>query len=244
MYAHAMQGAGEGNVVPLKGKPVFPPLCANCGAAAHARLTVARAFGHGDGSRVVSYRPFFCDGCIAVHRGELKPDATILFRRLVSRWQLWIPVLGSGWACSVALPGLFDSLLRRDGAGVLMSGALVVFFALIALGCMAAIWMGSRHLAVRKPTSVTSAVQFTDDLSQTFEPSWRRFTFRNAEYAERFREKNEERLWSRSRPEAQRAMVMRHYGKYLLYLLLALLAVFAIADEFGISLWDMFVNAL
>lgn len=239
-----MQGAGEGNVVPLTGKPVFPAVCANCVGAAHARLTVARAFGQGDAARVASYRPLFCDRCIAVHRAELKPDPTIFFRRLVSRWQLWIPVLGSGWACSVALPGLFDALLRRDGPGILMSGALVGFFALIALGCFAAIWMGSRHLAVRKPTSVTAAVQFTDDLSQTFEPNWRRFTFRNAEYAERFREKNEERLWSRSRPEAQRAMVMRHYGKYLLYLLLALLAVFAIADEFGVSLWDKLVNAL
>ncbi|MBL8219937.1 MAG: hypothetical protein JNL62_11950 [Bryobacterales bacterium] len=103
---------------------------------------------------------------------------------------------------------------------------------------MAAIWLGSRHLAVRAPTSVTSAVQFTDDLSQTFEPSWRRFTLRNADYAARFRDGNRERLWTRSRPEAQRALVLRYYGKYVLFVVLGIVALLAIADECGVSIWD------
>jgi len=234
-----MHGGGENNVVPLTGKPVFPAVCANCCGAARGRVTVAKAFGHGDGWKVVAFRPFFCDACVAVHRAETKPDPTVLFRRLVYRWQLWIPALGSGWACSKVLPGLFDDLLRRDGQGILMSGALAGFFGFIALGCVAAIWMGSRHLAVRVPTSVTSAVEFSDDLSQTFEPSWRRFTMRNADYAGRFREGNRERLWNRSRPDAQRAMVLRYYGKYLLFAVLGIVAVLAIADEFGYSIWDL-----
>jgi len=233
-----MQG-GDGKVIPLTGKPVFPAVCANCCEAAQSRITVERAFRHGDGWKVVAFRPFFCNACIAAHRAERKPDPTLLFRRLLYRWHLWIPVLGSGWACSVALPRMFDDLLRRDGVGILMSGALVAFFGLIALGCVAAIWFGSRHLAVRPPTSVTNAVQFTEDLSQTFEPCWRRFTLRNADYAERFRDGNRSLLWTRSRPESQRAMVLRYYGKYVLWVVLGIAAVFAIADEFGVSLWDL-----
>jgi hypothetical protein len=234
---------GEIHVVPLSGNPVFPHICANCCAPAQARLPVARVFtSHGEDGvsrSVVCYHPFFCDRCIAAHRAEDKPDPTLFFRRLLQGWFLWIPVLGSGWALSVTIPPLLESLRDGDLHGMAISGCLAAFFTAIALGSAAAIWWRSRHLAVRAPSSITSAIAFTDDLSQTFEPAWRRFTLRNAAYAEQFIQANRRRLWTRSRPESQRAMILRHYGKYALYALLAAAALFAIADELGYPLWDM-----
>ncbi len=234
---------GEIHVVPLSGNPVFPQICANCCAPAQARLPVARVFTYrdddGQSRSVVAYRPFFCEPCIAAHRAETKPDPTLFFRRLLHGWVLWIPALGSSWALSVTLPSVLSSLKNGDLRGLAISGGIAAFFTGIILGCAAAIWRGSRHLAVRAPSSITSAIEFTDDLSQTFEPAWRRFTLRNAAYAEQFIQANHRQLWTRSRPESQRAMILRHYGKYALYALLAVAAAFAIADEFGYPLWDM-----
>jgi hypothetical protein len=234
-----MAAPGESNVVPLTGKPVFPPVCVNCCAPAQARLTVSQVFPHGKGNTVVSFHPFFCERCIATHRGEQKPDPTVFFRRLVHGWFLWIPIVGSGWALSVAMPSAWDAVSRKDLSGLAISSLLAAFFAAIVLGCLAAIWWGSRHLAVKKPSSISSAIHFSGDLSQTFEPAWRRFTFRNTAYTEQFRDANRHLLWTRSRPESQRAMILRHYGKYALYILLAVLAVLAIADALGYPIVDL-----
>ncbi|MBL8178717.1 MAG: hypothetical protein JNK48_28845 [Bryobacterales bacterium] len=222
------------HVVALSGNPVFPRFCANCCAAANRHLTVSRVF---RGDRVTSLRPFFCAPCIDAHRAETRPDPALFFRRLLHGKALWIPVFGSAWAISTAIRPTLSSLLQGDWHSLALTGALVLFFALIALGCMAAIWRGSRHLAVKPATSITASVQFTADLSQTFEPAWRRFTLRHPAYAELFRHANRHLLWSRGRPESQRAMVLRHYGQYALYALLGLLALLAIAGEFGLELW-------
>jgi hypothetical protein len=234
-----MAAPGESNIVPLSGKPVFPPVCVNCAAPAQARLTVSQAFPHGNGNNVVSYRPFFCDRCIATHHGEQQPDPTLFIRRLLHGKFLWIPIFGSSWALSVVMPSVWDALLRKDLNGLAISGLLAAFFAAIVLGCLIAIWGGSSHLAVKKPSSVSSAIHFSRDLSQTFEPTWRRFTFRNTAYTEQFRDANRHQLWTRSRPESQRAMILRHYGKYVLYILIAVVAVFAIADELGYPIVDL-----
>jgi ferric-dicitrate binding protein FerR (iron transport regulator) len=39
-------------------------------------------------------------------------------------------------------------------------------------------------------------MDFSDILSESFEPAWRTFRFRSAEYAELFRESNAARLWN------------------------------------------------
>lgn len=229
-------------VVPLSGKPAFPRLCVNCCAPAETRLTVERAFQHGDSRTVIAFQPYFCAACISTHRAEQKSDPTLFFRRLLHGWRLWIPLLGCFWLFTIALPSALEAFASRDPKGMVLSGGLATLFALIVLVCAAGIWRGSQHLAVKPPSSITSAIHFTGDLSQTFEPTWRRFTLRNDAYAQQFREANRDRLWSRSRPESQRALVLRHYGKYVMYAAIAILAAFAIADEFGVSLWEVLRN--
>ncbi|MFN7937837.1 MAG: hypothetical protein U0R19_31195 [Bryobacteraceae bacterium] len=237
-----MDAPQDNTVVPLSGKPVFPRLCANCCAPATERLTIARIFHSADSRQPVYFQPYFCPQCIAAHRAEIKPDPTLFFRRLLHGWTLWIPMAGSFWVCFIALPYALEALAARDPKGIVLSGGIATLFALITMTCAAGIWYGSNHLAVKPPTSITSAVDFTSDQSQTFEPTWRRFTLRNQVYAQHFRDANRERLWSRSRPEAGRAMVLRHYGKYVMYALIAVFAVYAIADEFGVSLWEVLRN--
>lgn len=237
-----MDSPEDYTVVPLSGKPVFPRLCANCCAPAAERLTIARVFHTADSRGLVSFQPYFCSQCAAAHRRERKPDPTLFFRRLLHGWALWIPMAGSFWVFSVALPYALQAVAERDPKGIVLSGGIALLFILITFTCAIGIWYGSNHLAVKPPTSITSAVDFTSDQSQTFEPTWRRFTLRNEAYARHFREANRERLWSRSRPEAGRAMVLRHYGKYVMYALIGVVAAFAIADEFGVSLWDVLRN--
>ncbi len=231
-------GAGESKVVPLTGTPVFPRLCANCCQPATRRLTVAKVLDQVNTKSVLAYHPFFCDACIALHRAESKSDPSIPLRRILHGWKLWIPAVGSAWGASVTLPTLLEGIGQRDRASLLLGGGLFAFFAAIAIGCVIAIWIGSRHLAVRAPSSVTSAVHFTGDLSQTFEPAWRRFTFRSEAYAGQFRQSNRHQIWNRQRPELHRAMTLRYYLKIAGLALLGIVLVFAIADEFGYPLGE------
>lgn len=243
----AVPGTSEDNVVPLMGRPrdiQFPRSCPHCTRPATSRLTVGRVTAHRDeesgelSHTVIVFHPYFCDACIAIHRTEQKPDPTLPFRRILHGWKLWIPLLGSAWVCSIVIEPFLSALAKADRAGILINGGILTLFATVSFGCAIAIWAASRHLAITPPSSVTSAITFSDDLSRTFEPQWRRFTLRNAAYAELFRGLNRSRLWSRQRKEAQRALVLRYYGKILGFTALGILLVFALADEFGFPLWE------
>ena len=126
-----------------------------------------------------------------------------------------------------------------DKPGIAFGSLLVGFFGLIAAGSAFVIWRGSAFLAVEQPTSVSGALWFSRDLSSAFEPEWRRFRLRNANYGEQFREANRGKIWTSSRHEAQRAMVLRYYLKILGYTALAILAIFALADEAGYPLGEL-----
>jgi hypothetical protein len=83
---------------------------------------------------------------------------------------------------------------------VVPAAALLVAGLVFALG----LWE-TRYMTWAPPTSITSAIDFSDDLSRGFEPSWRQFRFRRADYARAFRDVNRDRLWLAGSEEAQRS---------------------------------------
>jgi hypothetical protein len=184
-----------------------------------------------DGARQVidSFAPYFCDECVATCAKERTSDPWLPIRRILHGWVLWFPILGSfiagAWVLGQSFPGQVQL-------------GLVAFFWGITAWCCYSIWRQTRHLAVQPPNSVTSAVDFTRNQSDWFEPPWRKFTFRNPEYAEHFRNTNRSRLWSSRHPSANRAAMLRYFSFWILAAAFGVAAVFAVAGEFDIPLWQ------
>jgi hypothetical protein len=217
------------------GNIVFPPLCVNCARPASSRQRIQKAFSTGEehsflpGKLIETIRPYFCQECLDASRRESKSDPSLPFKRILHGWPLWPPIAGSfaagWWLLDQSLPPLW----RR--------GLVALAWGITAL-CSYGLWRQTRHLAVQPPDSITSAIRFTRDQSGLFEPQWRTFTFRNAEYAGHFRRANQSRLWSRAHPGAQRAVVLKYWASWIFAAALIVALIFAVADELSVPLWD------
>ncbi len=226
-------------IVAVVGRPrqiVFPAVCANCVRPASVRLRIQKVFvvddedGDDVPRRIIeSFAPYFCQECVAACQKELKPEPWLPLKRILHGWVLWFPIAGSFVGGSWVLGQLFPPPLRAG---------LVAFFWGTTLWCCYWLWRQSRHLAVRPPISITSAIDFSCDQSELFEPQWRKFTFRNTDYAEHFRHANQKRLWSRRHPAARRAFVLEYWALRIFVAALAVASVFWAADELNIPLWD------
>jgi hypothetical protein len=180
------------------------------------------------------FAPYFCGECLGLCSSEPSSDPWLPIKRILRGGVLWFPTLGSfvagAWVLGQSFPGK-------------VALSLVAFFWGITAWCCYSIWRQTRHLAVRPPNSVTSAVEFTRSQSDWFEPQWRKFTFRNAQYAEHFRNANRNRLWSSRHPSANRAVLLRYFSFWILMAAFGVAAVFAVADEFNIPLWPYIQRA-
>jgi hypothetical protein len=186
-------------------EPVFPGVCAKCRGRARKTLAVERVFTTfeegSDGNywvhSVAAYRVPFCEECVNRHRAEL--ITVPAWRRI--RGALFdesgqgiagVIVFGIGiWVASTMLQRPPQRL-----AEILFASILPVAACLVGGTLWLSAWSAARYLAVPEPTSVTGAMDFSEILSEKFEPAWRTFRFRNAEYAELFREANAARLWN------------------------------------------------
>jgi len=186
-------------------EPDFPKVCAKCCALARRTLAVERVFTSfeegSDGNywyhSVAAYRVPFCEECVSRHRAERKPVPA--WRRI--RGALFdesgqgiagVIVLGIGiWVASTIVQRPPQRL-----AEILFASILPVAACLVGGTLWLSAWSAARYLAVPEPTSVTGAMDFSDILSESFEPAWRTFRFRNADYARLFREANVDRVWN------------------------------------------------
>lgn len=186
-------------------EPVFPNVCAKCCALARRTLAVERVFTTfeegSDGNywvhSVAAYRVPFCEECVSRHRSEL--ITVPAWRRI--RGALFdesaqgiagVIVLGIGiWVASTIVQRPPQRL-----AGILFASILPVAACLVGGTLWLSAWSAARYLSVPEATSVTGAMDFSDILSEKFEPGWRSFRFRSREYAELFREANADRLWN------------------------------------------------
>lgn len=199
-------------------EPVFPNVCAKCSAPAPRTLAVERVFTifeeGSDGNywvhSIAAYRVPFCEECVSRHRTESKPVPA--WRRIrgalfdeSGRGIAGVILLGIGiWVASTIVQRPPQRL-----AEILFASILPVAACLVGGTLWLSAWSAARYLAVPEPTSVTGTMDFSDILSESFEPAWRTFRFRNADYARLFREANADRVWNPTGAAAKAARKKR-----------------------------------
>jgi hypothetical protein len=194
--------------VNCKDRPAFPNRCPNCGQGANIPLAIEKAFARNmrrrsDDRVIVRFKIPFCHACALAHQHESPTRKRLLWRRLFRRGGSGFYMLLAGVATAYA--SWFDPFGKAASfpvwqrilipAGLLLLAA--TFFAI-------ALWQ-TRHMTILPPSSITSAVDFTDKLSTNFDPAWRQFLFRREDYARTFREVNRDRLWDTEGVEAERS---------------------------------------
>ncbi len=210
----------------------FPPICPNCGAAAARRLTIEKNFGSASQPHIYSLKPFFCDACIAKHRQELPPVPLSKQLRYLLGNVYALPALISLPLLLKFAASLTKAALAGDKPGVIFAGICMTFFSCILAWSIFQIRQYVRPRLLQPSTSVSSAFQFSTDMSQTFEPTWRRYTLRNPAYADAFAQLNQARNWDRHNPEAERARTLRFYGQALLIALFVAFGAYALYDDY------------
>jgi hypothetical protein len=205
----------EAGIVLVSGTeaPAFPDVCPVCLAPARLSIPVERTVtlivSDGEDNTTIhpveSFQVPFCAACVQRHRAEMAPPDPWL--------PLWRATKGGGEGvgglivCGVGFFFFYEGLTKLSWIPIVFS-----FLPFLVGGFLVRqTWAKNRYLAVPGPTKVSSALDFTVDLSEAFEPAWRAFVFQNVEYAERFREANAHRLWNPRGAQAQQARKERQW---------------------------------
>lgn len=207
----------------------FPPLCANCGAAASRRIRLEQVFCDSDSEtgqlsyRVVGIAVPFCPACTTQHQREVR--RVTLAERLLLLFRSWlvIPSIGS----SLTALWFFAQMARRvavDPAGTLFFGLACALFSGIASICWAGAWRDTRRHAVPPDTSVTSCFAFSDNRARLLEPQRRLLRMRNQSFAQALAACNRDRAWDPDSPRARAAAK----GRLVLYVLFGIVLAAAI----------------
>lgn len=219
--------------IPVEDKGLrFPGACPHCLQPANTPITVDRVFPQDDSEpRVTTFYPLFCASCAAAHMRQVKrPGMDVFFRRL---WKgggtSFGPVANSGIGLFLT-PKLLPMVFNSGLAGLIPLGVLAFFWG-VGATCFWVVMGQTRYMTCAPPTSITSAVDFTDDLSDMFEPSWRRFTFQNPGYAKLFRETNAEWIWRKRGEKARTAASRRSMVMIATLAALGAAAVYGIYDD-------------
>ena len=77
----------------------------------------------------------------------------------------------------------------------LILAGIAGFFGVIGAVSLGGAYKETRRYAIIPPTSITSAVEFSSDHSDMFEPERRNYSFRNREFSEAFLAANRDALW-------------------------------------------------
>lgn len=229
--------------ISLRGRPSdirFPPICANCGQPATSRLPVVRVFGSSRREEPVTIDSFdvpFCASCAREHEAQSPPsDPLLLFKRLARAWPYSLPaVIIAGLGAKLAITSMQGALTGH------LSPALGILLAILwgaSISLLAVALHKTRDMAVPAVTSITSSFQFSGDLSETFEPEWRRYTCRHEQFAWAFEEINQSRLRRPDDATAFRARQLRWWGTRLLIVLIGLVAAYGIFDEYLRPIWE------
>ncbi|HEV2735981.1 MAG TPA: hypothetical protein VGV85_14135 [Longimicrobiaceae bacterium] len=198
-----------------------------------------------------------CGGCVQAHQRELSPIAPEAKRRLLRGWALAalpyvVPMGVIFWLLTRFVPLLAEAV--REGTEPIemaVWGAVCAFFGLLGFMFWGRVMkpgrkmivtpadtpayvkvergpLGGWFIAPTDPTSLMRSVDFTDDISELFEPERHRFTFRNYEVAARFGELNAHREWNPASPRAQFAAM----GRKAVIAAVVLFVVWTLVEEF------------
>lgn len=212
---------------------VFPPLCPNCGSPADRTVKVAKVFCGSSGDDWQSQRHVqhmqvpFCASCVASHEAQVwRPN---LFDKLLSlAGENLLAALGSG-AAALFLVTIMPALRghKRFDLWSLFLLGLFGLFALISWTMARSAWRGSEHKRTPAQTAVSSAFDFSDDVSKPFEPPRVVCTMRDARFAAAFEALNPGAGWDPSGPVAATA---ERKNRRLIWVGLAALLAFALWD--------------
>lgn len=179
-----------------------------------------------------------CAGCVRTHERELRPIDPEVKRRLLRGWMIealpfLFPLAVCTWFVFMMGPKLLEALAEGEPVEIAVWGAVCAFFGLLALMFLRLVMkggrpmvhaprgsapqyaqvergpLGSTFIAGADPTSVTRALDFTDDVSALFDGERHRFTFRNRDVAAGFMELNAHREWDPASTRAQLAARVR-----------------------------------
>ncbi len=180
------------------GKLAFPAVCARCGAPAGSRMRVEKVFSRsaGDHPTYVVLRADvpFCLSCTNKHRSEATGQpfgerVGSLFRSV-----LLVPALGLAVFAVVLLRRAMDRL-GSDGTAALVLTAFCVGSGLLAMMLLRGALRRTHRYRVAGPSSVTSAFDFTDDLSEMFERERHTYLLANRVFGDAFVAVNAARVW-------------------------------------------------
>ena len=203
-----------------------------------------------------------CPGCVQAHERELRPIDPEAKRRLLRGWAIAalpyvVPMGVILWMLTLFVPNLLEAL-REGTEPVEMAvwGAVCAFFGLLGLMFWGLVMkpgrqmiltpahtptyvkvergpLGGRFVAPTEPTSLMRSVDFTDDISELFEPERHRFAFRNYEVAARFGELNADREWD---PASTRAQLAAR-GRKAVIAAAVLFGIWVLLEDFIRGLW-------
>lgn len=223
--------------VTLQGAPralAFPLLCPNCGRAATHEIAYSKVFRRTDEDSPTEYvvssvQVPFCDECIARHRAqEQRPDWKAMLSTLFSDAEIFgavFPGLGALFLLNLAFRDLWHG---RFTATAIELG-LGLFFGWIARLQTKVVLDRTAHLRVPPQSEVTQAFDFSDDVSDLFEPTRVVYTMRDARFAAAFGAINPDKAWHANGPQARAA---RRKANLALWAFGALLLLFAVWDLF------------
>jgi hypothetical protein len=234
-HPHRMELWGDASVVD------FPPLCANCGAPAHKRLTYKKKFlrVYDPGARnaletttnsweTTTISVPFCDPCIEKHRAEGPGPSVIAI--ILSRLLSGAHLLGvAGFGIAAAAAGYFA--MRKLGQGDLKFfyalAALCGFFLLGVWAVGHALLGGTAQMRVEFQNNITRAFDFSDSTYVPFRAPAFVCTMRNEAFATAFRELNKSQEFDPASPAAQVDRVRAKRKFWITFAVIAAIAVLA-----------------
>ena len=206
----------------------FPPLCPHCGGAAQRKLAWDKVFFGRLGDDWQDQRHLghaevpFCDACIAEHEALVwRPSAAYKLRSLASE-----ALLGAATTGAVAL----FVLKTLAGPKALFPLALVLLFSLMSWVLLRFAWHSTAYRRVPGLTRITSAFDFSDDVSSPFEPARQIYSIRDGGFAAAFEALNLGRGWDAQGPQAATAA---RKDKWLMRIGMVALAAYALWGLWG-----------
>ena len=193
---------------------MFPAFCINCAAEASQTVRMHQLFTSIDDDNnetweVSSVDVPLCSACAAMHTAQLKPVPLLDRLWPAFRTELALPLFFSGCTALFFVGEMMKSFLKGNFTSMWVRGIPVAIFTLIAYACWLPIRGRVRRFGLPPPTTISDCFTFSTDRSRLFEPSRRRFQFRNQNFAEAFVTANQGKLWDRRSPQAASALTKR-----------------------------------
>jgi hypothetical protein len=191
----------------LRGSPrslTWPSICANCGEPASERVTVRKAFRRPrrTSERAPRMTRFtiaavpvpVCARCATQHRQSVQRESFIAQALSVLLTPLIIPIAGSAYFGVITLRSALEASPNEPNSLYIWGLPALMLFCCVWSITVA--WRTTQPDRIQPQTDVTLACDFSDDVSQFFEPQRRIYSLRNERFAQALADANRDRVWT------------------------------------------------